>query len=413
MADGSGSTLSSLVIGAAALAVVGAATLWWRGGPAETDPVAPPPRTGGPVPPVTTGPATLPRTAFTPPGHTARPGADRPPPVAPSPPGLVTSGAEKPVVIPPVEPGKEPVIVFDAQRHHFGTVEQGHSPTAVFRFRNTGKGPLQIVRIHSHCSCAPVLPGRRIIPPGGTGEIRVTFQTLAFTGSVAKTVDVTSNDPATPKVTLVVSADVVREFRFTPDAFAFGTIAPGTTATRTVEVAHSAGKPFRIVEVWGAPASCRVRAEPVEGDAARWRVVFDIPQQTTSMTQAGRVQLRTEPATPQPIWIAYAFAVQPSIELDPWQVNWGTLTPDARPEATVRMRALGGATFTVSAVTVTPRDLVQATATAEGDGWVIRISPGKRWPASGRVRASVRVTTDHLQVPAVIPVHAVVAPQEK
>ncbi len=421
MADGSGSTLGGLLIGAAALAAVGAGTLWFGGG-------ADAPSPGGVVPP-STSPATataaaqpvpapagstaapLRSTGFTPPGFT--PGPVRPT-TAPKPPGLVTTGTPKPVVIPRPVPGQEPVIVFETKLHDFGTVLQGRNPVTTFRFRNTGQGPLHIVRIHSHCACAPAMPGARVIPAGGVGEIRVTFQTASLTGRVSKTVDVTTNDPATPKVTLVVAAEIVREYRFSPDAFAFGRLAPGSAATRTVEVRHGQGAPFRIVEVWGAPATCAVRAEPVPGDAGRWRVIFDVPKQTSAMTAAGRVLLRTEPATPTPLWIAYSFSVQPSIELDPWRVNWGNQRPAARPSADVRIRALGGAPFTVLGTTVTPRDQLVVTTHADpgGDGWIIRITPGKAWPKSGRVQASVRVRTDHLKVPAVIPVYAVVVPDD-
>lgn len=423
MADGSGTTFGSLVIGAAALAAVAAGTLLFGGGDA---PPQPGPRSGatawtadtsggtaaGPVEPP--APAThgvhVPRTGFSPPGYTAGPVAPR---TAAPPLGLVTTGTPKPVVIPKVEPGQEPVAVFDAVRHDFGVVAQGRNPVTTFRVRNTGKGPLQIVRIHSHCSCAPVMPGNRVIPPGGHGDIRVTFQTIALAGRVAKTIDVTTNDPKAPTTTLTVAAEVVRVYRFTPEAFVFGKVAPGSSASRTVEVTHGQGKPFRIVQAWGAPAGCRVSTKQAAEDGTRWQVTFELPRQTVAMTKAGRVQLRTEPATPAPLWIAYSFSVQPSIELNPWQVNWGTIAAEARPTATVAMRALGGAAFTITGVTVSPRNQLAVTTEATEDGWRIHVTPGKHWPKSGRVQASVRIATDHLQVPAVIPVYATVVPREK
>lgn len=422
MADGSSNTLGGLVLGTVALALVGAGTMWF-GGARDPAPAGAPASTASTVTaanatpgpgPVSPAPG-IARTGFTPPGYTPGPAAPAPPATAP---GLITTGTPQPVEIPAPEPGQEPVIAFNATLHDFGTVMQGANPVARFRFHNTGTGPLQIVRLHSHCSCAPAMTGAQIIPPGGYGEIRVTFQTAALAGVVSKTVEVTSNDPAHPQVVLTVSADVRREYRMTPDAFSFGQLAPGASASQTVEVTHGAGRPFRIVEVWGAPASCRVRVEAAEtlgegGRADRWRVVFDVPKQTRAMTVAGRILLRTEPATPTPLWIPFSLRVQPSIELDPWQVNFGVLAHDARPEAFVLMRALGDAPFTVLEVKVSPPGQIVVTHEAAGNGRRFRIVPGPRWPSSGRVQASVRVTTDHLQIPAVIPVYAAVMPNEK
>lgn len=420
MADGSSNTVGSLVIGAVALAAVGAGSLLFSG-PRDPGPTAPNGTAVTPPPATTAGQATtapppgIPRTGFTPPGYTPGPAAPAAPSTAP---GLVTTGTPKPVRIPPVEPGKEPAIAFDATLHDFGVLLQGANPVARFRFQNTGRGPLHIVRIHSHCSCAPAMAGARVVPAGGFGEIRVTFQTAALLGRVSKTVDITSNDPRRSRVVLTLAADVQREFLLTPDAFNFGKLAPGASTSKTVEVRHSTGRAFRVVQVSGAPPSCAVRADPAgtayeDGTATVWRVVFEVPEQTTAMSSAGRIVLRTEPATPTPLWIPYTLRVQPSIELDPWQVNFGTVAADARPSASVRMRALGKAPFKVLSAKVSPRNQLTVTYEQDGDDWIIRVAPGTAWPKSGRLQASVRVTTDHLPIPAVIPVYASITPNEK
>ena len=55
------------------------------------------------------------------------------------------------------------------------------------------------------------------IPPGGEGQIDVTFKTGKAIGPIAKSITVTSNDPVNPSLTLQVKADLEALFVAKPD----------------------------------------------------------------------------------------------------------------------------------------------------------------------------------------------------
>ncbi len=71
------------------------------------------------------------------------------------------------------------------------------------------------------------------IPPGGEGEIEVTFNTGAKTGKQKKTITVESNDPAMPKATLHISALIEIEFGFEAHSLNMGRIRKGESTSKT------------------------------------------------------------------------------------------------------------------------------------------------------------------------------------
>jgi len=92
-----------------------------------------------------------------------------------------------------VAQSKVPVMTFDKNEHDFGTIEQGAPQETIFRFTNTGEGPLIITNATSSCGCTvPQYPRNTPIAPGESGEMLVKFNG-AGQNQVTKTVTVTAN----------------------------------------------------------------------------------------------------------------------------------------------------------------------------------------------------------------------------
>jgi hypothetical protein len=56
----------------------------------------------------------------------------------------------------------------------------------------------------------------KVVKPGGSGEIEVSFATQGRPGKNVKTVSVVSNDPKTPTATLTINVEVERTLGFEP-----------------------------------------------------------------------------------------------------------------------------------------------------------------------------------------------------
>ena len=86
-----------------------------------------------------------------------------------------------------------PVMSFEKAEHDFGTIEQGTPQQTVFKFTNTGNGPLIITDATSSCGCTvPEYPKNTPVAPGETGEMVVKFNGQGQ-NQVTKTITVKAN----------------------------------------------------------------------------------------------------------------------------------------------------------------------------------------------------------------------------
>jgi len=86
-----------------------------------------------------------------------------------------------------------PVMSFEKAEHDFGTIEQNTPQETVFKFTNTGNGPLIITDAKSSCGCTvPEYPKNTPIAPGETGEMLVKFNGSGQ-NQVTKTITVSAN----------------------------------------------------------------------------------------------------------------------------------------------------------------------------------------------------------------------------
>jgi hypothetical protein len=100
--------------------------------------------------------------------------------------------------VPPVNPNA-PEIVFEGESHDFGTIKQGDNGTYEFKFKNSGKEPLIISNARGSCGCTVPSWPKDPIKPGGTGTIKVTYDTQRV-GPFSKTVTINSNAKTQEKV---------------------------------------------------------------------------------------------------------------------------------------------------------------------------------------------------------------------
>ncbi len=111
---------------------------------------------------------------------------------------------------PEVQPdGPLPAFAFGESDHDFGTISEGDIVDHVFAFTNDGDAPLIISSATASCGCTVPLWPKEPIPVGGTGEIKVQFNSRNKPGIQNKTVTITAN--TYPKITrLKIKANVVK-----------------------------------------------------------------------------------------------------------------------------------------------------------------------------------------------------------
>ncbi len=94
-------------------------------------------------------------------------------------------------------------LTFSEVEHPFGEVRAGRVVRHEFDFRNGGKVPLLITNARSTCGCTVADYPGAAIPPGGSGVIKVTFDTQNKGGYQKKPIQLTANTyPATTTIYL-------------------------------------------------------------------------------------------------------------------------------------------------------------------------------------------------------------------
>ena len=82
---------------------------------------------------------------------------------------------------------------FEKMEHHFGTIDEGDSVEHVFKFTNSGDEDLIIEKCKGSCGCTVPQCPKEPIPPGGTGEIQVKFNSKGKKNHQEKRVTITAN----------------------------------------------------------------------------------------------------------------------------------------------------------------------------------------------------------------------------
>jgi hypothetical protein len=108
----------------------------------------------------------------------------------------------------PAQLASAPVAQFNAMDYDFGDMKQGDKKDYTFNLTNTGKSDLHIRNVRSSCGCTAVAPSKKVVSPGETVPIKVTFDSRGKRGRQSKSITVITNDPKNPTSTLRISCNI-------------------------------------------------------------------------------------------------------------------------------------------------------------------------------------------------------------
>ncbi|MBN1293028.1 MAG: DUF1573 domain-containing protein [Candidatus Latescibacteria bacterium] len=155
-----------------------------------------------------------------------------------------------------------PNIHFNHTDHHFGLIEEGEVISHTFRFKNTGKSPLN-VSVRSTCSCTVALTSGKTFAPGSAGEVTVEFNTQNKQGHTLNEIFVHTNDQNEPLIKLSVAATVSPGVKTVPDRIHLGELKPGEKVNRKILVLDTGTENFKVNDVI-VPETIKARILPFE-----------------------------------------------------------------------------------------------------------------------------------------------------
>jgi len=154
---------------------------------------------------------------------------------------------------PAAELHDKPRLFIAQQSLNLGTVLEGDKHPVRWRLENRGKTDLVIERIKSSCGCAVVelKDNEKVIPPGGSLELKTVFNSQGYRGLQTKTVTVYSNDPTEPELRLEFKANVQTLYDVRPPRMVnLRSVRRGETAASDVAIYPGPGqKAVKILDL--------------------------------------------------------------------------------------------------------------------------------------------------------------------
>jgi hypothetical protein len=158
-------------------------------------------------------------------------------------PGLAGSPAESETA--PASVKRGPEITFEKFSHDFGNIEPQSRNVCEFKFKNTGDSLLKITDVSKTCGCTVYTLEKKEYEPNESGTLKVEYHASSQPAAVHKTLYVSSNDEAKPRVELSINAEIVLKVDCQPRKL---DLAPNkeNAGCPAVTIRSFDGKPFSI-----------------------------------------------------------------------------------------------------------------------------------------------------------------------
>ncbi|MBX7204898.1 MAG: DUF1573 domain-containing protein [Bacteroidia bacterium] len=102
------------------------------------------------------------------------------------------------------------VIVFETDTIDFGEIWEGEKAEAEFKFKNEGSQPLMLTEVITTCGCTNAVWPKEAIPAGGTGSIKVAYDSQFRPGVFMKKIGVRSNAKNANVKIIVITGNVIK-----------------------------------------------------------------------------------------------------------------------------------------------------------------------------------------------------------
>lgn len=144
-------------------------------------------------------------------------------------------------------------IKFKQTSIDFGDVQRGKPVNVNFEFENIGNEVLKILDIRPSCGCTATGLDKREYKPGEKGALPVRFDSSAYSGRIAKSIVIRTNDDALPSINLTLMGNVIDaagpKAKLSAESFDFGSVKKGKTYTKVFSIANEGKEELKITEV--------------------------------------------------------------------------------------------------------------------------------------------------------------------
>lgn len=309
----------------------------------------------------------------------------------------------------PAEPAKPaPKLVPVEAIRDVGKIAKGEKVKVDFEIRNDGPVELVLSDVHPTCGCT-VASFDAKIAPGAVGRIHAEIDTVDFSGPIAKTITVMSNDPVQPRVTLTIKARVEPQINTSPGFARFVYVqnqAPATVKqwlwTENFDDFKilAVKSPYKFIAATFRPATVEER-KPELPTAKQWVIETTIQPDAEVGALRDFLLIETNHPKQKELRLAITGFVRPLLSVTPIVAEFGAVNlTAASQDLSLVLVNFGEAAIEITGVTASvPGVESKIKAIDDGHRWEVKITLTGKMP-KGRIDATLKIETTSTQQPA-------------
>ena len=161
---------------------------------------------------------------------------------------------------------EKPNVHTEELLYDFGFAQHQQTITHIFKLKNVGNQPLDILDVDSSCSCTAALLSEKTILPGETAEIEVKFETEYRRGRQTSTVKVRTNDSDTPVIHFTLTGVVAGLARVVPNNLHLKHISNQENIHKTIEIYDPGDGRLKVKSVQSSSPYIKTRVRHIYKD---------------------------------------------------------------------------------------------------------------------------------------------------
>ncbi len=224
----------------------------------------------------------------------------------------------------------EPVVDFEV-------VPKGEVIVHEFVIKNEGDAVLELTDVKPACGCT-VADYDREIAPGASGTVKTTVKTDNFSGPIAKSIAVFTNDPENPKLQLVVKAEVKPYVAVVPGYARYNYVQGEPVGPIYQTLWAADGSDVNIVSVKPPYDHLKVSYREAtdeerhpKGEGKQWRIEFTLDPQSPVGALRDYVEVRLDRGKQKFAKIPISGFVRPRQHITPAELDFGELQGASLP----------------------------------------------------------------------------------
>lgn len=288
-----------------------------------------------------------------------------------------------------------------------GKIAKGEKVKVDFAIRNDGPVELVLNDVHPTCGCT-VASFDAKIAPGAVGKIHAEIDTVDFSGPIAKTITVLSNDPVQPRVTLTIKARVEPQVDARPGYARFvfvqnqaaATVKQWLWAENFPDLKILAVKsPYKFIEATFRPATAEERRAEIP-TPNQWIVETTIQPDAEVGALRDFLVVETNHPKQKELRLAVTGFVRPLLSVTPAVAEFGAIALSAASQdLSLVLVNFGEAAISIKSVSASvPGVEAKIKPIEEGRRWEVKLTLTGKMP-KGRTDATVTIETSSTQQP--------------